>query len=127
MLDLTPFSLVVTSIAPLREHAIELAHTLRKISIRRGNHQMIVIAHKAVRMATPIELPDHLTEHFQKMLAIRVILIDRLTAIPTRGHVVERTTEFEANGSSHSADRTLANATMLDLTPCFPLDPVLSS
>jgi hypothetical protein len=32
--------------------------------------------------------------------------------------VVERTTKFEANGSSHAADRTPPDATMLDLTPC---------
>ncbi len=29
---------------------------------------MIVIAHQAVRMATPIELPDHLAENFQEVL-----------------------------------------------------------
>ena len=69
-------------------------------------------------MATPIEPPHHLTEHVKEVLAVHSIFMDRLTAIATRRHIVERTTEFEASGSSHGADP--ANATMLDLTPCSP-------
>jgi len=53
------------------------------------------------------------------MLPIRVIFIDRLTAITTRRHMAERTTEFEANGANHPADRTPRNAAKLNLTPCF--------
>ncbi len=48
-------------------------------------------------MATPVELPDNVTEHVKKTLAIHLIFIDRLTAITTRRYVVKRTTEFEAN------------------------------
>ncbi|MCW8807197.1 MAG: hypothetical protein OQK79_03660 [Rhodanobacter sp.] len=118
-MKLTLFQLraVVTPIAPLCEHAIELPHPFRQTDIRRRDHQMVVMAHQAVRMAAPIELPDHLTENFQKMLAVRVTLIDRLTAITTRRHMVNRTTEFEASGSGHAADPIPTNATMLDLTP----------
>ncbi|TAL95923.1 MAG: AraC family transcriptional regulator [Rhodanobacter sp.] len=68
-------------------------------------------------MATPIELPDHLAEHFQEVLAVHLIFMDRLTTITTRRHVVQPTTEFEANGSGHGAEPIPTNATKLDLTP----------
>ena len=70
-------------------------------------------------MTNPIELPNHLTEHFKKVLAVHLILIDRLTTITTRRHIVKRTTKFEANGSSHVSEPTQTNATMIDLTPYF--------
>lgn len=57
----------VTPIAPWREHAIELAHPFGQIAIRRRDPQMIVIAHQAIRMATPIEVLDHLTEHVKEV------------------------------------------------------------
>jgi len=52
------------------------------------------------------------------MLPIRVVFIDRLMAITTRRHMVERNTGFEANGARHP-DRTPRNAAKLNLTSCF--------
>jgi hypothetical protein len=75
-------------------------------------------------MATPIELPDHLTEHFQEVLTVCVIFIDRLSAITTRRHVLKRTTEFKANGSGHASDARPTDTTMLDLTPASCLGDV---
>lgn len=46
------------------------------------------------------ELPDNVTEHVKKALAVFIIFMDRLTAVATRRHVVERTTEFKADACS---------------------------
>jgi hypothetical protein len=77
---------------------------------------MVVIAHQAVRMATPIEPTDSLIEHVRKVRAVRLIFMDRLTAITTRRLMVERTAELAANGSSHMAAPTPPNAAMPRLT-----------
>lgn len=75
-----------------------------------------MVAHQTGRMAAPVELADHLTEHPKKLLTIHVILVGRLTAITKCRNVIQRTTKFEANGSSHAADLTPPDATTLDLT-----------
>lgn len=68
-------------------------------------------------MATPVESGHHLAQNLQKMLTVSIVLIDRLTTITTRRHMIERTTEFKAKGSGHARGSTPVDATMLDLTP----------
>jgi hypothetical protein len=58
-----------------------------------------------------------------QQLAVNPIFIYCLTTITTRSHMVERTTEFEANVPSHAARPASTNAAMLDLTPCSLITP----
>jgi hypothetical protein len=102
----------MSAIAVLGEYPIELAHALRQIAVRRLDQQVVVIAHQAVRMHHPIERRRHPTQHLQKARAIRIVLIDRLTPIPTRGHVVQRPFELNTNRSSHAAEITPGGGSM---------------
>lgn len=96
----------VAAIAVLREHAIELAHALRQIAIGRFDQQMVVIAHQAVGMHHPVERQHDLAQHLQKARAVNIILVDRLTSVATRGHVVQRPFKLNADRSSHAAEIT---------------------
>jgi Arc/MetJ family transcription regulator len=62
---------------------------------------MIMIGHKAECMADPIEAIYHLRQYIQKRVTIYIVLVDRLTPITPGGDVVQRTSEFYAERSSH--------------------------
>lgn len=104
-------------VAPLREHAVELAHPFRQVSVRRRDHKMAVVAHQAVRRAAPVELPYRLPKYIEELRALPIVLVDRLTTIATRRHVIQNTTEFGADRSRHGPDITPRDTTMLDLPP----------
>ena len=46
---------VVKSVEALGVHTIQLAHTLREITLRRFDEQVIVVVHETVAIANPIE------------------------------------------------------------------------
>ena len=43
------------SVEALGVHTIQLAHTLREITLRRFDEQVIVVVHETVAIANPIE------------------------------------------------------------------------
>lgn len=78
----------MTSIAPLREHAVELAHAFRQIAVGRRDHRVIVIAHQAISVAHPVKPRDRIAKDLQKPLTVFVILVYGLAPIAARSNVV---------------------------------------
>ena len=62
---------------------------------------MIVIAHQTIGIALPVQLEDFVTEQFQEMLPVSLVVKDRLLVVATRGEVVERARVFHAKLVSH--------------------------
>jgi len=61
---------MVAAVEALGVYAVQLAHSLGKIGIRRFYHQMIVITHLAVGVTNPVEALTDLRERFQPRDAI---------------------------------------------------------
>jgi len=76
-------------------------------------------------MTDPVEVRHHMPERIQKRLTILVVLVDRLAAVATGRHIIERSGEFETDWSCRaqhptsyffdamSVDPTLSMAVML--------------
>lgn len=62
---------------------------------------MIVIAHQAIGIAAPVLLEDFVTEQFQEMLSVDLVVEDRVLIIAARGEVVEGAGIFPAQLASH--------------------------
>jgi hypothetical protein len=106
----------MASITGLGVHTIQLPHTLGQIAIRRLDQQMIVIGHHAPGVTNPVEVTHYIPEHINEPLTIGIIRIDRFAAIPACGHVVQRTTKFNAHRPTHGNDFIADDASMLNLT-----------
>ena len=65
-------------------------------------YQMIVIAHQTLGIASPALLEDFVTEQFQEMLPVGLVVIDRLLVVAASGEVVERARVFHAKLASHA-------------------------
>lgn len=101
------------AITVLREHPIELSDSLRKVGVRCLDEQMVVAGHQAIRVHHPVEARGHRGQHVEELHAIGVILVDRLTTIAARGHVVLRAFELDAEGTGHAAESNDNRSQML--------------
>src|SRR3990167_3214792 len=92
------------SVPPVRYlgvNAVELAHPLGQISLRRLNDQMVVVPHQTIRMAYPTEALDDLTENFEVRKPILIVFVDRLLAVAPRCHMIQRTSKLNPQRSGH--------------------------
>ena len=76
--------------------AIQLAHALGEIGIRRLDQHMIVVGHLAIGMAHPVEPLANFGERFKPRDTIFVGKEYVLAPVPARSDVVERAGEFES-------------------------------
>jgi hypothetical protein len=79
---------VVKSVEALGVHTIQLAHTLREITLRRFDEQVIVVVHETVAIANPIEALADFREYCKPAATIRIIQVDVLPGVSPGGNVV---------------------------------------
>jgi hypothetical protein len=96
---------VVTAIEPLCVGAVESFQASTEIGLWRFDHEMIVIAHQAISVASPMLLRDFPTEQADELPPICVIYEDGLLCVAAGGDVVEGASEFETQWASHETRR----------------------
>jgi hypothetical protein len=107
----------VAAIEALRVYAVELAHPLGEIRLGCLDQQMVVIAHQAIGITTPLKAPDHLSQHTQKTSPGRFIQTDVFPSVASRGHLINCARKFSAERSGYGVKLKAPNALMQDLTP----------
>ena len=80
-----------------------MPHQPREIGAARVQHQVVVIAHLAIRQRPRIEAIHGLRDHLQLRQPVSVVTIDRLPSVTSGNDVVDRAGEFDAKGSGHGA------------------------
>jgi len=68
---------------------------------RRLDEQVIVIVHQAIGVTQPSEARHDFAQAAEKPLPVLVVEKDRTARIAARGHVMDRTGEFEPEGTGH--------------------------
>ena len=71
-------------------NAIKLSHSLRQVSIRGFDDQVIVIVHQAIGVANPVEALVNVSESAEKQFAVAIFLKNGFTIISSRCDVVKR-------------------------------------
>jgi hypothetical protein len=94
---------VVATIKILRVNPIDVSHALGKVAINRFHHQVVVVLHKAIGVAEPVEPFEHLLEDNEKPLPVVVVLEYRQAGISPGRDVIDCARKFEAKWSSHDA------------------------
>ena len=101
---------LVVAIDPLRVDPVEVAHASRQVRVGRLDHKVVVIAHKAVRIAEPSEAIYYFAKDLKEGKAIGVGEEDLLTGIPTARDVVDSSFVFDPQWPCH-------NGSLHQLTP----------
>jgi hypothetical protein len=86
--------------------AVQLSHAEGEIAVRSLDEEVIVIGHEAVGVANPIVAFINVLESIQEVLAVLVILKDRLLFVPAGGYMIDCAGIFYAERAGH--DETLA-------------------
>ncbi len=90
-----------------------------EISVVGLNQQMIMVGHEAVGVANPIVALINVLESLQKVLAVLVILKDRLLLIPAGSYMIDCAGILYAERTGHNAtiahDRAICNEKDLTL------------
>lgn len=60
-----------------------------------------IIAHQTIGIASPALLEDFVTDQFQEMLPVGVVVKDRLLLVPASGEVVQCAWVFHTQLASH--------------------------
>lgn len=81
--------------------AVDLALQLRQVRLRRLQHEVEVIAHKAPGQRAGIEVRHRPAGHRQQRGAVFVVDEDRLAPVARRGDVVQRARELDAKRPGH--------------------------
>src|SRR2546430_2267625 len=82
-------------------NTIELPHSLRQVSIRCFNHQVIVVVHQAIAVANPVEPLGDPSQSVQKQFSVAIDLEDRFAIISAGGDVVKRAVVLDSQGPCH--------------------------
>ena len=76
-------------IVGLGKDAIQMAHALTQISIRRLHQQVVMIVHQTVGVTGPVELIDDSGKDITKGFAVGVIIKNNFPSIAPRGEVIQ--------------------------------------
>ena len=93
--------LVVAAVIGLGVNAVEALHQPREVGLPCMGDEVIVVVHQAISQHGGIEAIHRLANHGEKTAPILVILEDSFAPIATRGHVIDRAGEFDAQGAGH--------------------------
>jgi hypothetical protein len=69
--------------------AVEVAHTVREVGLRRFNDQVVVVAHQAADMDPPLVALHDAVEDVEEDDAVEVVQHDRRVVVAARADVVE--------------------------------------
>ena len=92
----------MAAVEALGVNAVDVTHHSRQVGLARMQHQMVVVAHQAVREQFSIEALERQGQHIKMQHAIFVVAINRLSAVTTRRDVMDRTWERESKRTSHA-------------------------
>src|SRR3972149_40239 len=109
----------VASIIDLGVEAVEMAHSLREVSLRCFDYQVIVVVHQTVGVAQPVKTVDHLAHDLQERFAIAIVIEDIFSGVTSGGHMVNRTVKFHSERTSHDTSELsnqVQNSKIQDLT-----------
>jgi hypothetical protein len=98
----------VAAVETLGVRHVEALHPATEIGFRGLDEQVIVVAHQAIGVATPMVLFDLASEQVEKPHAVGVVGEDILPGIATRSHVIDGAGELKAELAGH--DRILPSA-----------------
>jgi len=109
---------VVEFIKELCIDAIQLPHAEGKIAVRGLDKKVIMVSHKAVGVTDPVVAFTDVLKGVQEVLAIRVVLENRLLLVPAGGHMIDCARVFDAEGTGHDGTITenWQNDKKVDLT-----------
>jgi hypothetical protein len=91
----------VASIRGLGVHPVQLSHAPGEVRLGGLHDQVVVVAHLAPRVTTPVEPIADLAEEFQPQQAIDVVGIDRLATVTTRSQVVHPSGKLDPQWPRH--------------------------
>jgi hypothetical protein len=97
---------LVSPIESLRVDAVEVPHRGREVRLQDLQQQMIVITHKAIRVASHVIAGDDAREHDQEPRAVVIIFEDRAPVIPARSDVVDPAGKLEPERPGHGVHAT---------------------
>src|SRR5262249_25269717 len=80
----------VSPVKSLGIDTVKLPHSLRQVSIRCFNDQVIVIVHQAIGVANPVKPLRDPSQSVQKQFAVAVVLENRLAIVSPGSDVVKR-------------------------------------
>src|SRR5438093_9123169 len=109
----------VASIIDLGVEAVELAHSLREVSLWCFDYQVIVVVHQTVGVAQPVKSVNHLAQDLQEHFAIPIVIEDVSSGVTPGGYMVNRTVKFHSERTSHDASelsKQVPNSKIQDLT-----------
>ena len=86
----------MAAVVALRVNTVHMPHQSRQGRLPRVQHQVIVIAHLAVRQDLCVETVYRLRPDLPLEEAIAVVFVDRLAPVTARSDVVHRAEEFDA-------------------------------
>ncbi len=84
------------AIKTLGVDAIQLPHALGKITVRRFDHQVIVVIHQTIGRHGPVANLHHFGHHVEKQVFIRLAQENSLPSISAGGDVIQRTGKFDS-------------------------------
>src|SRR2546427_9126074 len=120
----------VASIIDLGVDAVELAHSLREVSLWCFDYQVIVVVHQTVGVTQPVKSVNHLAQDLQEHFAIPIVIEDVFSGVTPGGYMVNRTVKFHSERTSHDASelsKQVPNSKIQDLTLLATLLATLGS
>jgi hypothetical protein len=75
---------------------VDMAHQRRKIALPGVQHEVVVVAHQAIRQQLRVEPRQPLGHHRQQPRSVCVVDKDVLAPVATRSDVIQRPREFDA-------------------------------
>jgi hypothetical protein len=84
-----------------RVSAVELVHSSRKRLFRCLDHQVKVIRHQAIAEVLPAAKVNDPVEQAEKQLAVKIVPVDGLAAVPARGDVERAPRRLESRWPRH--------------------------
>jgi hypothetical protein len=90
--------------------AVEVAHAVREVRLRRLNEQVIVVAHEAANVDAPAVATDDAVQDVDEEDAVAVVEHDGRLVVAARRDVVQRARREVATWSAHPRDRSRRGA-----------------
>jgi len=93
---------------------IQLPHSFREVPVSCLNHQVVVITHPTLGIASPVELCERLFEDLQELFPVLITFRDGFPTVPSRGDAIERAIQFDSYGPCHALAHTRLDASFVD-------------
>ncbi len=82
---------------------VHMPHQARQVGLPGVQHHVVVIAHQAIGQHLRVEAIHRLRDDLELRPPIRIVAIDRLASVATRGDVIDGAGELDAQRAAHGA------------------------